>query len=181
MKYLWMPRLVERIQAASASTSTGSAATSSCATTSSDQFVMASYDDGVNNNNNVEHSGILSNPNGYITSDNSSVAVSPASDLTEYHVSSEVPQIWNNYYPDQTLVGPQVSSQNYLDNSGLLNGDLTVMQEQSYLNWYENINGMIPSYSDSFWNIGSDEDFWLLQQQQQLLDNGSFSIDKKLF
>uniref|UniRef100_A0A1J3DAI4 Transcription factor MYB108 n=1 Tax=Noccaea caerulescens TaxID=107243 RepID=A0A1J3DAI4_NOCCA len=177
MRYLWMPRLVERIQAASASTSTtttGSAATSSCVTTSSNQLLMTSYDNGVNNNK-MEHFGLMSNPNGYITPEISSVAVSPSSDFTEYH--SEVGKIGNNYNPDHNLVGPQMSSsQNYMENnSGLLNGDLTATQEQCYVDLFENVSGMIPSYSDSFWNIGSDEDLWLLhQQQQQVLNNGSF-------
>ncbi|KAG7537273.1 SANT/Myb domain [Arabidopsis suecica] len=164
MKYLWMPRLVERIQAAS----TRSVSTSSCATNSSDRFVINN-----NNTNNMEHLSFISNPNGngYITPDNSNVAVSPASDLTDCHISSEVGKIGQ----DQNLVDPQISSQNYLDNnSGLLNGDFTKMQDQSFLSWFENVNGMIPNYSDSFWNIGNDEDFWLLQQHQQVLDNGSF-------
>ncbi|CAH8279051.1 unnamed protein product [Arabidopsis lyrata] len=161
MKYLWMPRLVERIQAAS----TRFVSTSSCVTNSSDQFVVNN-----NNTNNMEHLGFISNPNGYITPDNSNVAVSPVSDLSDCHMSSEVGKIGQ----DQNLVDPQISSQNYLDNNcGLLNG-VTKMQDQSDLNWFENVNGMIPNYSDSFWNIGNDEDFWLLQQHQQVLDNGSF-------
>lgn len=173
MRYLWMPRLVERIQA-SASTSTGSATTSSCVTTPSDQFLMTSYDAGLNNNNNtnMDHLNFMSNPNGYVTQETSSVSVSPTSGLTEYHIGSEVEKVENNQ--DQSLVGPQIMSppQNYLDvNGGLLSEDLT----QSYHNWFENDNGMISPYSDSFWNIGSDEDFWLLlQQQQQLVNNGSF-------
>ena len=173
MRYLWMPRLVERIQA-SASTSTGSATTSSCVTTPSDQFLMTSYDAGLNNNNNtnMDHLNFMSNPNGYVTQETSSVSVSPTSGLTEYHIGSEVEKVENNQ--DQSLVGPQIMSppQNYLDvNGGLLSEDLT----QSYHNWFENDNGMISPYSDNFWNIGSDEDFWLLlQQQQQLVNNGSF-------
>lgn len=111
--------------------------------------------------------GLTSNPNGYIKLDNSNVAVSPSSDLTECHVSSEVEKIG----PAQNLVDPQMSSQDYLDNYSGLFGDFTKMQDQ---NWFENINGMIPNYSDKFWNIGYDEDLWLLQQQQQVLDNGSF-------
>lgn len=181
MRYLWMPRLVERIQAASASSTTGSAA-KSCVTTTTDQFVITSYDDGANNNNtSIDHLGLTNNPNGYVTSGTSSVTVSPASGLTEYNIGSEVGKIETSFDPDQSLVGPQIllPSQNYLDDkSGLLNGGLRDMQEQSYHNLFENINGMIPSYSDSFWNIGSDEDFWLLQQQQQqqqqLLNNRSF-------
>ncbi|EOA13778.1 hypothetical protein CARUB_v10026871mg [Capsella rubella] len=154
MKYLWMPRLVERIQA----TNTRSVSTS-------DQLVINNN----NNNTNMEHCGlIMSNPNGYIiTSEHSNVAVSPSSDLTECHVK---------ICSDQDLVEQQLSSHNYLDNnSGLMFGDVTKMQDESYLNWYENnVNGIIPNYSDSFWNIGYDEDFWLLQQQQQVIDNGNF-------
>ncbi|VVB10994.1 unnamed protein product [Arabis nemorensis] len=167
MRFLWMPRLVERIQAASVSTST-----SSCVTTSSEQLMIT----GVNNKSCMEHVGLMSNPNGYISPENSSVAVSPASDLSECHVASKGGKIGSNYNPYQDLVGQQMLWQNCLDNNGLLNGDSTAMQEQSYVNWFENING-IPSYSsDSFWNIGSDQDFWLLQQQ--LRNNGSFSIEK---
>ncbi|CAH8298638.1 unnamed protein product [Eruca vesicaria subsp. sativa] len=166
MKYLWMPRLVERIQAASALSSTCSAATS-CVPTPTDQSVMPSYDEGVNNNNtNMDHLGLTSNLSGKVTPGTSSVTVSPASGLTEYNMGSEVGKTETSYDPDQSLVGPQPTpSQNYL----------AAMQEQSYPNLFENINGIIPSYSDSVWNIGSDEDFWLLQQQQQqLLNNGSF-------
>ena len=147
--------------------------------------MITSYDDGANNNNtSIDHLGLTNNPNGYVTSGTSSVTVSPASGLTEYNIGSEVGKIITSFDPDQSLVGPQIllPSQNYLDDkSGLLNGGLGDMQEQSYPNLFENINGMIPSYSDSFWNIGSDEDFWLLQQQQQqqqLLNNRSFWIDK---
>lgn len=155
MRYLWMPRLVERIQAASVSTST-----SSCITTSSDQLMMT----GVNNKRCMEHLGLMSNSNGYISPENSSVAVSPASDLSECHVASKGGKIGSNYNPDQNFVGQQMLWQNCLDNNGLLNHDLTAMQEQRYVNWFENVNG-IPSYSDQdFWNIGSDQDFWLLQQ-----------------
>lgn len=184
MKYLWMPRLVERIQSASASaaaaatttttTTTGSAGTSSCITTSNNQFMNYDY----NNNNMGQQYGVMSN-NDYVTPENSSVAVSPASDLTEYY-SAPNPnpeyysgQMGNSYYPDQNLVGPQLLPENYFDYSGL-DEDLTAMQEQSNLNWFENINGAASS-SDSLWNIGeSDEDFWFLQQQQQLNNNGSF-------
>ncbi|KAL1211853.1 Transcription factor [Cardamine amara subsp. amara] len=185
MKYLWMPRLVERIQSASASaaaaatttTTTGSATTSSCITTSNNQFMTYDYNN--NNNNMGQQFGVMSN-NDYITPENSSVAVSPVSDLTEYY-SAPNPnpeyysgQMGNSYYPDQSLVGPELFPDNYFDYSGLLDEDLTAMQEQSNLNWFENINGPASS-SDSLWNIGeSDEDFWFLQQQQQLNNNGSF-------
>ena len=77
----------------------------------------------------------MSNPNGYVTQETSSVSVSPTSGLTEYHIGSEVEKVENNQ--DQSLVGPQIMSppQNYLDvNGGLLSEDLT----QSYHNWFEN-------------------------------------------
>lgn len=190
MKYLWMPRLIERIQSASASaaaaattettatTTTGSAATSSCITTSNNnQFMTYDYN---NNNSMGQQFGVISN-NDYITPENSSVAVSPVSDLTEYY-SAPNPnpeyysgQMENSYYPDQNLVGPEVLPENYFDYSELLEEDLTAIQEQSNLNWFENINGAASNSSDSLWNIGeTDEDFWFLQQQQQFNNNGSF-------
>ncbi|CAA7015996.1 unnamed protein product [Microthlaspi erraticum] len=185
MKYLWMPRLVERIQSASASasaaaaaatTTTGSAATSSCITTSNNQFMTYDYN---NNNNMGQQFGVMNN-NDYITPENSSVAVSPVSDLTDYYNAPNPNpeyysgQVANSYYPEQNLVGPQMLPENYFDYSGLLDEDLPAMQEQSSLNWFENIDGAASS-SDSLWNIGeSDEDFWFLQQQQQFNNNGSF-------
>ncbi|CAN8265477.1 unnamed protein product [Cochlearia groenlandica] len=154
MKYLWMPRLVERIQAAS---STGYSATSS-------------YDAVNNSNTNMDNLSLLKNPNyGYTTPENDSVAVSPA--LTESTGFRHVGKIENIYNPDYNSVGPLIMSQSHNDldgnvNGGLLNGDLTALQERSYFNWFENINEvMIPSYSDTFCNIGSessDQDFWLL-------------------
>ncbi|ESQ49392.1 hypothetical protein EUTSA_v10021126mg [Eutrema salsugineum] len=189
MKYLWMPRLVERIQSASASASaaaaatttatTGSAATSSCITTSNNQFMTYDYNNNNNNSCMGQQFGVMSN-NDYITPENSSVAVSPVSDLTEYY-SAPNPnpeyhsgQVGNSYFPDQNLVGPQMLPETYFDYSGLLDEDLPAMQEQSNLNWFDNINGAASS-SDSLWNIGeSDEDFWFLQQQQQFNNNGNF-------
>ncbi|XP_033147483.1 transcription factor MYB108 isoform X2 [Brassica rapa] len=184
MKYLWMPRLVERIQSASAAatvatttkttTTTGSAATSSSNTTSNNQFMTYDY----NNNSMGQQFGVVNND--YITPDNSNVAVSPMSDLTEYYSAQNTypeyysGQVGNNYYPDQDLVVPQILPDNYLDYSGLLDEDLAVMQEQSNLNWFEDINGATSS-SDSLWNIGeSDEDLWFLQDQQQFNNNGNF-------
>ncbi|CAN6922061.1 unnamed protein product [Brassica oleracea] len=182
MKYLWMPRLVERIQSASASaatltnaTTTGSAATSSCITTSNNQFMTYDY----NNNSMGQQFGVMNN-NDYITPENSSVALSPVSDLTDYYNAPNPNpeyhsgQVGNSYYPDQNLVGPQMLPDNYFDYSRLLDEDVPAMQEQSNLNWFENINGAASS-SDSLWDIGeSYEDFWFLQQQQQFNNNGNF-------
>ncbi|KAL0699382.1 hypothetical protein Bca4012_055504 [Brassica carinata] len=172
MKYLWMPRLVERIQSAS---TTGSATTSSCITTSNNQS-METYD----HNSMGQQPGVMNN-NDYITPGNSSVAVSPVSDLTEYY-SAPNPnpeyysvQVENSYYPDQNLVGPDMLLDNYFDYSGLLDEDAPAMKEQSSLNWFENIDGAVSSSSDSLWDIGaSDEDFWFCQQQQQFNNNDNF-------
>ncbi|CAN8269593.1 unnamed protein product [Cochlearia groenlandica] len=187
MKYLWMPRLVERIQSASApttTTNTGSAATSSCITTSNNnQFMTCDY----NNNNMGQHFGVISNNTNYTTPENSGVALSPASDLTEYYTGPNPnpnPDYYsgqgaNSYYPDQNLVGPQMllPDNNYFDyNIGLLDEDLTAMQDQSNLNWFDNISGDASS-SDSLWNIEeSDEDLWLLQQQQQQFNNNNDNL-----
>ncbi|CAF2126510.1 hypothetical protein HID58_011033 [Brassica napus] len=166
MKYMWMPRLVERIQSAAASltSTTGSATTSSCITTSNNEFMTYDY----NNNNFIgERLGVMNN-NDYITPENSSVAVSPVSDLTDYY-NAPKPN------PDQNLVGPQMLPDNYFDYSGLLDEDLTATHEQSNLHWFENIDEVVSSSSESLWNIGeSDEDFWFCQQQQQFNNNNDF-------
>ncbi|CAH8288280.1 unnamed protein product [Eruca vesicaria subsp. sativa] len=169
MKYLWMPRLVERIQstsAASVTTTTGSATTSSCITTPNNQFMTYDY-----NSMGQRHDA---------TPENSSVAVSRVSDLTEYYITPNPnPEYYsgqgeNSYYPDKNLVGPEMLLDNYSDYAGLLEEHLTAMQE-SNLDWFENIDGTVSSSSDTLWNIGeSDEDLWFCQQQQQLNNNDNF-------
>ncbi|KAF8047347.1 hypothetical protein N665_3081s0005 [Sinapis alba] len=161
MKYLWMPRLVERIQSASASTTTtGSTTTSSCITTSNNQSMMYDHD-------------IMGQQLG---------VMSPVSDLTEYYSAPDPNpeyysvQVENSYYPGQNLVGPDMLLDNYFDYSGLLDEDAPAMQEQSRLNWFENIDEAVSSSSsDTLWNIGeSDEDFRFCQQQQQFNNNDNF-------
>lgn len=125
------------------------------------------------------------NSNDYITPENSSLTVSPVSDLTEYH-SAPKPnpeyysgQVGDSYYPDQNLVGPEMLPDNYFDYSGLLGEDLTATHE-SNLDWFENIDGVGSSSSDSLWNIGEkDEDFWFLQQQEQFNNYDYFWIQIK--
>ena len=126
-----------------------------------------------NNNNFIgERLGVMNN-NDYITPENSSVAVSPVSDLTDYY-NAPKPN------PDQNLVGPQMLPDNYFDYSGLLDEDLTATHEQSNLDWFENIDEVVSSSSESLWNIGeSDEDFWFCQQQQQFNNNNDFWIQIK--
>ncbi|XP_010546950.1 PREDICTED: transcription factor MYB108 [Tarenaya hassleriana] len=191
MRYLWMPRLVERIQAAA------SATTSSCAadqffvtsTTMNDDSCMGNDVDmqlicGVMGHNKAE------NPNGYNTSENSSVAVSPASDLSEFYSAPNpnsnpgnpnpeicypgdvsMGQMGNNCYPDN-MVGPAIFPENYYNyncNNGLLEeGFQAAEEQQSNINWIDNGG----SSSDSPWNIDGDEVFWFLQHQH--LQNGSF-------
>ncbi|CAN8260263.1 unnamed protein product [Cochlearia groenlandica] len=182
MKYLWMPRLVEKIQTASTATTGSLAATSSCITTSNNQPMIYDY-----NNNTGQQFGVINNSNDYITPENSSVALSPVSDLTEYYnapnpnpdyYSGQVDNSNYNYPDYNNMVGPQILPDNYFDYYGLLEDDLPAMheEEQSNPNWFDNINGVGSSSSDSLWNIEeNDEDFWFLHQQEQFNNNnGNF-------
>ncbi|XP_010558458.1 PREDICTED: transcription factor MYB108-like [Tarenaya hassleriana] len=195
MRYLWMPRLVERIQAAAAKTT--ASATSACVTDSTDQFNFVTTSYGTDNvsssmGNSVDMQSLCNHPNGYNnTPENSNAAVSPASDLSEYHSAAINPNLSNqnqnqnpnpnpyagdiqtgpmgSYYDsDINLVGPTTLPENYFNNNCnnvLLDEDFQAAQEQSNI-WFENGGS-----SDSLWDIGGDEDFWFLQQQ---LNNGSF-------
>ncbi|KAJ0249650.1 SANT/Myb domain-containing protein [Hirschfeldia incana] len=169
MKYIWMPRLVERIQSASVSTTT----TSSCITTSNNQSMTCDH------SSMGQQLGVV-NSNDYITQENSSVTVSPVSDLTGHYSAPNLNpehysgQVGDSYYPDQNLVVSEMLPDNYFDYSGLLGEDLTATHE-SNLVWFENIDGAASSSSDSLWNVReSDVDFWFLQQQQQFNNSDNF-------
>ncbi|KAL0288080.1 UNVERIFIED_CONTAM: Transcription factor [Sesamum calycinum] len=170
MRYLWMPRLVERIQAAAAA---GAAASSTTATTT------YHINNQSNTNLNMGHNQILlpqpNNIGGGVhtyTPENSSAAASsesfgtPVSDLTECY--NNYPAVHNNnnqgnnqdYYPgnqqqqqqqlcygDQSLNSPTAG---YNFNQGL-----DFMEQNS--EWMDGGDA-----SDSLWNV---DDMWFLQQQ----------------
>ncbi|KAF9593535.1 hypothetical protein IFM89_024031 [Coptis chinensis] len=144
MRYLWMPRLVERIQAAAASSGTGSSTT-----------------DNLNNNyNNQEYTTI--NPvlpasrsahinSSLITPENSSTAASSdVSDPKDYYTFQD-----NNN-------NNQNSHMNYPDfhtnQSGYFNqGSQGIEQQHEQNMWFGSEDTM-----ENSWNV---EDLWFLQQQ----------------
>ncbi|KAK4483321.1 hypothetical protein RD792_010507 [Penstemon davidsonii] len=169
MRYLWMPRLVERIQAAAATTTvgTGGGSCEAAGVNSDYQF----------NNQNIDTAGssqiVLPQPNmcgGVVqtyTPENSSAAASSdsfgtqVSDLTECYNNYAVVNQGNNndnnnnnqdYYPanyvDQSLISPT----GYLINQGL---DLMEQNSQSWMD-----GGL--DVSENLWNV---DDMWFLQQQ----------------
>ncbi|KAL7178359.1 hypothetical protein ACSBR2_031500 [Camellia fascicularis] len=158
MRYLWMPRLVERIQAAATASGSSSATTYHHHTTN-------------NNNNNISMSSgqpqIVPPPTGVhapsFTPENSSTAassdsfgtqVSPASDLTAEYYNNPVNNNQNqDYY--------QVNQVSYPDSltspSGYLNHGLDFQAMEQINQWFD-----AGDTSDNLWNA---EDILFLQQQ----------------
>ncbi|KAL2244336.1 transcription factor MYB108 [Sesamum indicum] len=159
MRYLWMPRLVERIQAAAAASSTTATTTYHINNQNSSNLNMG------------QNQILLPHPNNIggvhtYTPENSSAAASsesfgtPVSELTECYNNYPAVHNSNNqgnnqdYYPanqlsygDQSLTSPTAG---YNFNQGL-----DFMEQNS--EWMEGGDG-----SDNLWNV---DDMWFLQQQ----------------
>ncbi|KAL5541463.1 hypothetical protein UlMin_009173 [Ulmus minor] len=173
MRYLWMPRLVERIQAAAAATTTAGASSLSSTAVNTAAMVQ-NYP---NNNNNMDSSNnnfqsgqmvlpqnVIGNEFSY-TPENSSSAASPVSEFTEYY--STIPVINNNNpnpnyfqasqisgYPEMT--SPAAAAGGYNLGQGLNFQTATAAMEQNN-QWLDG-----GDTSDNFWNV---EDIWFWQQQ----------------
>ncbi|KAL3641868.1 hypothetical protein CASFOL_012683 [Castilleja foliolosa] len=159
MRYLWMPRLVDRIKAAA---SGGGTTTSPTAVASSSAKTAAYHQ--YNNFNNLDCSGAMATPHNIVLPESCSAAASsesfgtPASDLAEsynnYQIKSQENNINNNrdnYYPaNQLPYGDQ--SQSLTSQSGYF--------DQGTLDLMEWMDG--GDVSDGMWR---DDDVWLLQQQ----------------
>lgn len=166
MRYLWMPRLVERIQAAS-----GAATSHPTAVIDSSTATSSAYQ--INHNNfydNISPGQVVAPPatGGYMSENSSTAAssesfgtqVSPASDLTDYYPVSnnnnnnqDYYQADNNncYYPGtypETLTSPY----------GYFNPGSDIQSMEAATNpWFDGSDT-----SDYMWNA---EDVWFLQQQ----------------
>lgn len=166
MRYLWMPRLVERIQAASAPTTTTTAAT---ATTGN--YHLNNMDTG-----SAGHQVVWPQPNNIggnnfggvhlshvsLTPENSSTAgssesfgrsqVSPVSELTDcyYPVNHNLNQDYLN--PNQIGLSETLTSPTGYFNQGL---DMQTVEPNN--TWLDG-----GALSDNLWNI---EDYWFMQQQ----------------
>ncbi|GKV29504.1 hypothetical protein SLEP1_g38430 [Rubroshorea leprosula] len=173
MRYLWMPRLVERIQAATAASANtpATASTSSSANRTHDHHQL-------NNNIHEVGSGPMVVPQDFggaqvnpsYTPENSSTAassesfgphVSPVSDLTDYYYS--IPAN-NNPNPDYYQPGQVGFSDSLISPSSFYNnGSNFQSMEQS--SWLDVAAG---DASDNLWNA---DDLWYLQQQMIISNN----------
>lgn len=180
MRYLWMPRLVERIQAAAGSTATPTAAATGNGTSSagsSNSTITTNNYYHLNNNNLDAHTGqMVLPPSGVLghrdfggaqvtpsyTPENSSTAassdsygaqISPLSDLTDYYNIPVNNNPSQDYYPVGYPEQSLTSPPGYFNN-GL---DFQAM-EQNNNQW--TLDG--GDTSDNLLNV---EDMWFLQQQ----------------
>lgn len=160
MRYLWMPRLVERIQAAASSTTPIGASSTSANTATTNAIGQVIPHMSVNN-----IGGGLINPS--FTPDNSSTAassdsfvtqISPASDLTHEYYNYPVNSTSNQDYYQVNQMSNRLDSlttpSGYF-NTGL---DFQAVEEQNNLNqWFD-----AGDTNDNLWNV---ENIWFLQQQ----------------
>ncbi|KAK8558025.1 hypothetical protein V6N13_050375 [Hibiscus sabdariffa] len=150
MRYLWMPRLVERIQAAAASNATSTtapaASTTSTSVVGTGQTVFA--DDHLGGAQVTSSSYTLENSSTTATSSDSfGTHVSPMSDFADYYSSSNN----NNPNPNCLQATQDQFSGNYY-NYGM---DFQSLEQSN--TWLDTIDG-----SDNLFNV---EDFYFLQQQ----------------
>ncbi|CAN6551201.1 unnamed protein product [Malus baccata var. baccata] len=190
MRYLWMPRLVERIQAAAAT----STATNATAANSSIAAPATTHHFNNNNINNFQssaqmllqpshhHFGVSSHSQltpSYSTPENSSTAassdsfgtqVSPVSDLTDYYTPTTAAaaiSVNNNPTPDNSYfvqanhqVGTYDNYSGYFGNQGFGLEHFQNMDEQNNNDQWGTVYS--GDISDNWWNV---EDMWFLQQQ----------------
>ncbi|XAR56960.1 hypothetical protein NMG60_11024938 [Bertholletia excelsa] len=161
MRYLWMPRLVERIQAAAAASS--APATGGSGTVTQTNPATSSYPTGQAVLPPPAGSCITGPVNPSFTSENSSTAassdsfgaqVSPASDLTDYYNNYPVNHQNNQdyYQTNQVCYADSLTSPSGYFNQGL---DFQAMEQSNQ--WLE-----AGDTSENLWNY---EDIWFLQQQ----------------
>ncbi|XP_076919052.1 transcription factor MYB78-like [Bidens hawaiensis] len=166
MRYLWMPRLVERIQAAATTTTT---VCSSSSTTTSTGTTQNSYPLNQSNNNldNIVTSQLVipqannmsSNfgntqiTPGYTPENSSTTVVSPGSDLTDCYFPANHSQT-HNFIPHNQI------GNEFMD---------TLICPSGYFNpWMDYNQGMVEQnnqWSDRGGDEFSAEDIWFLKQQ----------------
>ncbi|KAG8372836.1 hypothetical protein BUALT_Bualt12G0108400 [Buddleja alternifolia] len=159
MRYLWMPRLVERIQAAATATATTAAATATAAAAATSYQL---------NTNNLDMGSVQILPpppdigggvHTYSPPENSSAAASSDSFGTQ---GSDVAECYNNYPVNQG------NNQDYYPANQLPYGDQSLTSPTAYLNHGLDFIGHGSQWmdggdvSDSLWNV---DDVWFLQNQ----------------
>ncbi|XP_010276490.1 PREDICTED: transcription factor MYB108-like [Nelumbo nucifera] len=165
MRYLWMPRLVERIQAAAAASSTANTTTTTTTTTATVAYhpingdnsdIMASQVPSAGSNNDVG----IAQVNTSFTPENSSTAgssdsigtqVSPVSDLADYYTTLQPNSYVDNFQASQVNYQESLTSPTGYFNQGL---DFQAIDQNNM--WL--VDG---DTSDNLWNI---EDIWFMRQ-----------------
>ncbi|KAI3707628.1 hypothetical protein L6452_26255 [Arctium lappa] len=175
MRYLWMPRLVERIQAA-ATTTTAGGSSSSTATTSTTNSYPLNQSNNMDNivvtsqlvvpqGNNINCGNIYGNTQiitpSYTPENSSTTAVSPVSDLTDCYYPTNQSQN-QDFFQHNNPIGSGFSD-TIISPSGYFNPgmDFQTMVEQNN-QWSDGGNGAGDEFSDNLWNV---EDIWFLKQQ----------------
>ncbi|GMN55091.1 hypothetical protein TIFTF001_024214 [Ficus carica] len=192
MRYLWMPRLVERIQAAATNTTTANVTAAATSHDHRGQFNNFNNTTTTTNNNNMINnlpSNIIISNNdfgGTYTPENSSTAassdsfgaqVSPVSDLTEQYYTTN-----NSTIPVNNINNPTPTTTNPLDHQILIGGAYYNPSMSSNTSTYENYSfnteGLIDDnyhnfqasmeQNSQYWLEGVDnlwnvEDMWFLQ------------------
>lgn len=154
MRYLWMPRLVERIQAASA-------ASASSTTTTGQVVPPPAIYAGEFGGAQVNTSYTPENSSTGASSDSFGAQVSPASDLTDYYSNYPVNSNYNNNNNNANQHYYQVNQGTYCDSltspSGYFNPGLEFQAVEQNSQLFD-----AGDISDNLWNV---EDMWFLQQQ----------------
>lgn len=173
MRYLWMPRLIERIQAAATATAANTTSTATSATPTATVAAAATHHLINNNDVGARHlpmaSGVMCNGFGVThvtqsyTPDNSSTAASSDSFGTQVSPVSDLTNDYYNIQPVNHNPNPDYFQGGYTDSmispTGYFNQGLDHFQAMEHNNnqWWDT-----GDTSDNLWNV---EDIWLLQQQ----------------
>ncbi|KAJ6902730.1 hypothetical protein NC651_020266 [Populus alba x Populus x berolinensis] len=177
MRYLWMPRLIERIQAAAAATATNTS-TATSASPAATVSAPATNQHSISNSDVVGAGNLVMAPHGIngndfgvshgtqsYTPENSSTAassdsfaaqVSPVSDLTTDYYNIPVNR---NTNPDYFQAGQVGYSESMISPPGFFNHGLDFQAMEHSNNQWPMDSG---DTSDNMWNL---EDIWFLQQQ----------------
>ncbi|KAM0043760.1 putative transcription factor MYB-HB-like family [Helianthus debilis subsp. tardiflorus] len=179
MRYLWMPRLVERIQAAATTTTTTGCSSSSTTPTTSTGATTNSYP--LNQSNNIDNivtsqlvmpqghnnCGSMSSNFGntqitpsYTPENSSNTAVSPGSDMTDCYFPANH-SLNQNFIQQNSPIGNEFTD-TLISPSGYFNPwmDYQSMIEQN--NQWSNGGNRGDDLSENMWNA---EEIWFLKQQ----------------
>ncbi|XP_071706643.1 transcription factor MYB78-like [Rutidosis leptorrhynchoides] len=172
MRYLWMPRLVERIQAAATTTTTttttggssSSTTTTSTATTTNSYQQLVLPDQNNTNCDNIcsNHGNTQITPN-YTPENSSNTVVSPVSDLTECYYPANQDLFQQNNNNNNTFSNGFTDAM--ISPSGYYNQEMqfqAMIDHQQNNQWTDGGNGGGDDFSDNLWNV---EDIWYLKQQ----------------